>query len=214
MEIKDEGLMFVISADQRGSRAREDLVGPAREAINDQFGDSLALPADRNAGDEIQLLTDSAATVLDITIMLARTGNWSIGIGVGTVRTPLPGAVGEATGDAFIAARDAVTAAKRRQTRVAVRGGDLTDAAWPTAEDAQSLLDPLLELLRRRSGQGWELHDVLTSAPTQADAAHVLGITAAAVSDRAKVAALKIERDARKALVRLLENLATTATTP
>lgn len=205
--------MFVISADQRDSRVSDDLVASARDTINARFGATLTLPADRNAGDEIQILTADAATVLDTTIMLARTGNWSIGIGVGSVRTPLAPTVGEATGDAFVAARDAVTAAKRRQTRVAVRGGVTSDDIWPTALDAQALLDPLLELLRRRSDQGWELHDVLTTVPTQADAANQLGITAAAVSDRARVAALRIEQDARKALVRLLENLATTVTT-
>lgn len=201
--------MFVISADQKSSRTSQDLVGHWRQRLNAQYARKLTLPADRNAGDEIQVLTDDAATVLEIALDLARSGNWSIGIGVGEVRRPLPTETREASGPAFNAARDAVNAAKKHPTRFAVRAdaaGDTT-GAWPSAKDAQAVIDLLLEIRRKRSEQGWELHDTLRSTDTQAEAATVLGISPAAVSDRASAAALKIERQALPTIVRLLENL-------
>jgi hypothetical protein len=201
--------MFVISADQKSSRTTGDLVGHWRELLNKEYGDKLTLPADRNAGDEIQVLTDDAATVLNIALRLARDGNWSVGIGIGTVRRPLPAETREASGPAFSSARDAVTDAKKRPTRFAVRADIAGEApeAWPNSRDAQSVIDLLLEVRRRRSAQGWELHDTLEKASTQAEAARILGITPAAASDRASAAALRIERQAVPTIVRLLENL-------
>jgi len=84
--------------------------------------------------------------------------------------------------------------------------GELAEA-WPNANDVQSVIDLLLELRKKRSEQGWELYDTLEKTSTQADAARTLGITPAAVSDRASAAALKIERQALPSIVRLLENL-------
>jgi hypothetical protein len=204
-----EVLVFVISADQKSSRTTKDLVAQWREVLNQDYADTLTLPADRNAGDEIQVLTADAATVLHIALRLARTGNWSIGIGVGDVRRPLPAETREASGPAFSAARNAVTDAKKRPTRFAVRADVAGEAAqaWPSAQDVQSVIDLLLEVRKRRTEQGWELHDTLETVSTQAEAARILGITPAAASDRASAAALKIERQALPTIVRLLDNL-------
>ena len=48
------------------------------------------LPADRTAGDEIQAATEDARTALAIVLHLTRDGNWSVGLGIGDVRTPCP----------------------------------------------------------------------------------------------------------------------------
>lgn len=201
--------MFVISADQKSSRTTQDLVGQWRDLLNDEYAARLTLPADRNAGDEIQVLTDDAGTVLEIALRLARNGSWSVGIGVGGVRRPLPAETREASGPAFNAARDAVTDAKKRPTRFAVRadGAKESAEAWPNSGDAQNVIDLLLEVRKKRSDQGWELHDILEETRTQAEAARILGITAAAASERASAAALKIERQSLPTIVRLLENL-------
>lgn len=201
--------MFVISADQKSSRTTEDLVSHWRELINREYSATLTLPADRNAGDEIQVLTDNAATVLDIALRLARSGSWSVGIGVGGVRTPLPTETREASGPAFSAARNAVTDAKKRPTRFAVRADAPGEAltSWPNSSDVQCVIDLLLEVRRKRSKQGWELHDTLQKVDSQVEAARRLGITAAAVSDRASAAALRIEQEALPTIVRLLDNL-------
>ena len=95
--------MFVITADQVDSRGRADIVAPTLEALNARFADRLALPPDRNAGDELQVLTADAAAALDLILGLTREGAWSVGLGIGRVRLPLPENTREATGDAFVA---------------------------------------------------------------------------------------------------------------
>src|ERR1700712_445087 len=112
--------MFVITADQVDSRGRADIVAPTLVSFSDRFGSRLARPPDRNAGDELQLLAMDAATALDLVLSLTRAGTWSVGLGVGSVRLPLPEHTREATGDAFVAARSAVGRAKRLPTRLAV----------------------------------------------------------------------------------------------
>lgn len=192
--------MFVVTADQVGSRRRPDLVAPALTELGERFGDRLALPADRNAGDELQALTADPATTLDLVLALTRTGGWSVGLGIGSVRTPLPPSTREATGDAFVAARSAVTRAKRSPARFAAEA-----IAHPEpAADVEALLVLLLTLRASRSAAGWELYDLVSSGLTQAEAGARLGITPQSASDRARAAGLRAELAAHPALTRLL----------
>ncbi|WP_431246897.1 DNA-binding protein [Leifsonia xyli] len=193
--------MFVITADQVDSRHRDDIVTPALASIHDRYGSRLALPPDRNAGDELQVLTADAATALDLVLSLTREAAWSVGVGIGSVRRPLPDQTREATGDAFVAARAAVTRAKRNPSRLAVEA--LLEPE--PATDAEALLALLLTLRERRTAAGWELYDLLASGLTQAEAGARLGITPQSVSDRARAADLRAELAAIPALARLLE---------
>jgi hypothetical protein len=192
--------MFVITADQIGSRSGPDLAGPAVERLQARFGERLSLPVDRNAGDEVQALTADAPTALEVVLALTRTREWSVGLGLGSVRTPLPDQTREASGDAFLAARDAVTRAKRASTRLAVEA-----VADPQrAEDVEAVLGLLLTLRDARSDAGWELYDLVASGLTQAEAGARLGITPQSASDRARAAGLRVELAALPALARLL----------
>jgi hypothetical protein len=221
--------VFVVTADQIDSRGRDDAAGATRDSINKRYGHALALPADRNAGDEIQMLTVEPATALDLVLDLTRTGQWSVGLGCGAVRGPLPEATREASGPAFFSARDAVLRAKRRQTRFAVDvpAGGHTDQAQranapdaaqdadslsTAAENAESLIDLLLVIRDRRTGPGWELFDLLASGLTQQDAAARLSISAPAASSRARAANIKQELAAIPALTKLLHDLDQLAT--
>ena len=196
--------MFVITADQVSSRTTADRVGATLRRMGTAFGDRLALPADRTAGDELQLLFASGPDALEACLALDREHGWSIGVGVGSVRQPLPAGVRESAGGAFIAARAAVDRAKRRSTRFAIEHEHARDAA----ADVQALVDLLLILRARRSAAGWELYDLLTDGgSTQADAAVSLGITPQAASKRANAAGLRAERAAIGPLSRLLDDL-------
>lgn len=213
--------MFIITADQVGSRGGEDIVGDTVSALNREHGDRLALPVDRNAGDELQAMTDDARTALDIVLALTRTGQWSVGLGCGSIRLPLPSATREASGPAFFAARDAVTRAKKRPTRFAAEAGQRAgsegeaphpDASpgrppWPSAHDAEALLNLLLLMRQRRSRAGWELYDLIVTGMAQNEAAARLGISAPAANSRARAAGLQAELASRTGLTRLLENL-------
>ncbi|RQP08948.1 MAG: DNA-binding protein [Microbacteriaceae bacterium] len=193
--------MFAITADQIDSRNRPDHAEAALELLARLGGDRLALPADRTAGDEVQVLTGDARTALDIVLALARTEQWSVGVGIGGVRAPLPSATRAATGDALVAAREAVEAAKRRPTRVALAAGRGTR---PAAETLQAVIDLLLQLRDRRSPEGWELYDLVETGLTQAEAAERLGITPQAASKRAIAAGIRLDAAARDGIVELL----------
>ena len=209
--------MFVITADQVDSRTRADIVGSTLDRLNDAHGSRLVLPVDRNAGDELQALTDHAGTALAIVLELTRDGAWSVGLGIGSVRLPLPAETREASGDAFVAARDAVRRAKKSATRFAVEAVTaLSEGGWPGAPDAEALVNLALVIRERRTPAGWELYDLVSAGLTQAEAAARLGITAPSASSRARAAAVRPELAAVPALTRLLENVdrANTRTDP
>src|SRR5690606_3445233 len=147
--------MFVITADQVDSRSHDDLVAEALGRLADSAVTPV-LPADRTVGDELQLLLTDGAEALEVILRLNRTGQWSIGCGVGSVNTPLPASIREASGPAFIAARKAVERAKKRPSRFALEHAN----AEQEATDAEALLELLLVLRSRRSPEGWEVHEL------------------------------------------------------
>ncbi|TXK19871.1 DNA-binding protein [Homoserinibacter sp. GY 40078] len=200
--------MFAITADQIDSRLGPDLGDVGLQLLAAAGGDRLALPPDRTAGDEVQALTADPQTAVDLVLTLARTGAWSIGLGIGAIETPLPDTTRTATGGALVAARTAVDAAKRRPTRAAVAS---VQPLRPSATTVQAMLDLLLQLRERRSAEGWELYDLVESSLTQADAAARLDITPQAASKRAIAAGLRHDHAARTALAELLAIADTTA---
>lgn len=218
--------MIVVTADQVASRTRADLAGSARDRIQRAHGEALLLPVARNAGDEIQLITRDGRTVVDVVFDLTRDGGWSVGIGCGPVREPLPDDIREASGEAFFAARDAVERAKKSSPRIAVEAGgpgsgdddgdDSSDGSAGdageardrlTAADVEALLTLALLLRERRSDQGWEVYDRIVAGARQTDIADELGVSAPAISSRMKSGNIRAELDAAPALARLLEHL-------
>ncbi|TXN28446.1 DNA-binding protein [Lacisediminihabitans profunda] len=191
--------MFVVTADQVDSRNRPDIADETIRTLTSSLRDGLMLPVDRTAGDEIQMLVKDAHHALAAILSLSRDGQWSVGCGVGGVSTPLPANAREAGGPAFVAARAAVNDAKKRDTRFALRGDSGIDAG-----DAEALVDLLLQLRGRRSPEGWEIYDLMSTGSTQADAAKRLGITPQAASKRARAAAIRAEFAAVVPLERVL----------
>jgi len=208
--------MFVITADQIDSRNDRDRAGDMIDALQERFGDAFALPADQTSGDEIQVIVTDAEAALGAILLLHRSEHWSVGLGVGTVRTPLPASTRQAAGAAFIAARHAVNRAKKADAHVAI-DAPLTDdppadaalgeTCALTVDQVEALLAMLLLLRQRRSAEGWEAVDLLDSGLNQVDIAATLGISTAAVSQRIKVAQHHLEQTAHPAIVRLLEHL-------
>ena len=195
--------VFVITADQVASRRDADRTGALVELLTDRYADQLVLPADQTAGDEIQLVTRSAGTALAIVLDATRIGRWSVGLGVGGIRMPLPDAARKASGSAFIAAREAVGTAKRADGRFALRAeGDPRAAA-----DLEALVRLLLLLRARRTEPGWEVGELMRAGHQQKEAAALLDVSPAAVSARLKAAMWRAEEEARPVLERLLAEL-------
>ena len=195
--------MFVLTVDQVDSRRNADRVAEVIEAGRSGWAAAALLGPDRTAGDEFQALFGSATAALGGALDLLRRGGWSVGVGVGTVTTPVPGTAREATGPAFVSARAAVTAAKRAPHRFAVAA----EAAPRSAEGVQALIDLLLEVRERRSAEGWAATDLLAAGVPQVAIAQRLGISPQAVSLRLRTAGARLELHAVPPLVELLARL-------
>jgi hypothetical protein len=193
--------LFVITADQVDSTRRNDIVGATVSQLNARYSTRLALPVDRNAGDEIQALFAEPEPALALLLELTRTGDWSVGCGIGSVRTPLPPNTREASGPAFVAARDAVERAKKSLHRFAL---SVADGQSLSSNDVAPLLELLLLLRSRRTDEGWELFDLVSSGLSQAEAATRLRISPQAASQRARTAGIRAELAAVTPLARLL----------
>lgn len=194
--------MYVITADQVGSRSSTDLVTATLDQLNDGTL-ALARPAERTVGDELQLVLESPRDTLDVILRLTRAGTWSVGCGVGEVRSPLPASIREATGAAFVSARAAIDRAKKSPTRFALESSDAPERA----ADVEALIDLVLAIRARRSPEGWQIHDLLGEGMTQVEAARRLGISPQAVNDRVQAGHLHVVRAAHDPLVRLLAGL-------
>lgn len=195
--------MIVLTVDQIDSRHDVDRVDIAVRDLVEQHANDFAAAPERTAGDEFQLATRDAAAALEIAFRLVRAGDWSVGLGVGDLDTPLGPSVRALSGSAFVRAREAVTAAKKRSARFAL-----------VADDAGTVqFDPLVRLVlflrERRTDEGWELADLLEAEPelTLTDAGARLGISAQAASQRAQTAGIRLDREAREAITTLLADL-------
>lgn len=197
--------MFVLTADQQGSRRVGDRVEELLQRLQAwQSGRAGVLRGfERTVGDEVQAVAEDATDAVDVALLLLRWGGWSVGIGAGPVDHPLPTTARAGSGAAFVHARTAVERAKTRGRPVplAVEGADAT-----AAQDAEAVLVLLGVLADRRTASGWEVVDALTAAPTvtQDQVAQHLGITQQAVSQRLRTALWSEEVAARPAAGRLL----------
>jgi len=202
--------MFVLTVDQKDSRRVGDRVPDLLAVLVDRPG--LVLPFERTVGDEVQGVLADAIAVVDLVLDLLRRGGWSVGIGAGSVDLPLPPSAREASGTAFVLAREAVEAAKSRvrSVPVAVRG-----ASPSLAADAEAVLALVAAIAARRSPAGWAAIDTLrsvdawaadavTGVARQQEVARRLGVSQQAVSQRLRAALWAEEVAARPAAARLL----------
>ena len=187
-------------ADQVGSRTADDRVPAALAALADL---DATLPFERTAGDEIQGLLDDPRALVTAVTRLTRLGGWRIGLGAGTVDSPMPTSTRAARGPAYLAARAAIDSARGAPAGLAltvapgVSGatyGEVSDAV----QDAEAALWLLRTVLARRSEEGWELMDLLDRGLTNARAAERLGISPSAVSQRlSRASRIEVDRGSR-----------------
>lgn len=197
-------MLAVMTIDQRGSRRDVDRVEDLLTTlVPEQFDgttfDGWLLPFERTAGDEVQGVLTDPALVLELTLRCARARRWSVGIGLGSMRTPIPDSTREASGPAFENARAAVNRAKGTLEAVAVQGPDPAASGY-----AEAVLRTLATVLRRRSSAGWQAVDLIAEGRTQTETADILGISKQAVSQRLHVAWWWHEQALRPVAVHLL----------
>ncbi|MGX1748490.1 sigma factor-like helix-turn-helix DNA-binding protein [Glutamicibacter protophormiae] len=193
--------MIVLTIDQRRSRSSDDKV----EALVKQANATVPVvrPFQRTAGDEIQAVMDDASEAIRLAVMMAASGDWSVGIGFGQVESPLPAETRAGRGSAFEFARVAVERAKNTNAHLAVHG--------PTNE--ASRLEAELQLtaavVSKRRATAWEAGTLADEGMTQQQIAVRLGITQQAVSSRLSAAlwfeANRMMDEAAKSLARQLK---------
>ncbi|WGW13113.1 MarR family transcriptional regulator [Saxibacter everestensis] len=211
--------MFVLTIDQRNSRDSADRVPELLDVLNS--GEWVgAIPFERTVGDEVQGVVLHADAAVDITLQLLQQGDWYVGIGIGTIDSPMPTSSREARGAAFVAARDAVEAAKdeRNGVPVAVRSlpddmAEVDQTALSTV-DAQAVLRLLGRLVQERSEAQWRVVNLIrkklgdgryeTVRGRQKTAAKALGITPQAVSKSLSTSGWTEEEAGRIAAGRVL----------
>lgn len=192
---------YVVTVDRRDSRKQAGSLDMAehRQHLVTSHPKPL-LSWQISAGDELQALYADPGPAVEVALHLAESGDWHVGLGVGGVDTPLPATVNEATGSAFVAAREAVEAAKSASAVAAVRGAD----ADTRATQADALLALLAAVRRRRTDTARQAAEQADRGLTQRRIAEALQIEQSSVSRRLSTALWHEERAARAVLIDLL----------
>lgn len=205
--------MYVLTIDQRHSRTDQDRVPRLLTALAEAEVRCVAT-FERTAGDEVQGLLDDPAAVRTALLTALRDGDWHCGVGVGEVED---GSFATGTragrGPAYLAAREAVKAAKTMPGSVAVRvpheaGAEAT--AW--AADCEAVWTLVAGLVLDRTEAQWRAVDAVDRSPTQAAAAEELGITPTSVAGALRLSHIRQERAAYPVLDRLLAGAHAAAT--
>lgn len=174
--------MFVLTAEEDQATAGGEHIQSTISALRIHLADSshaLALPLERTTGDEFQLVSLTAAPIVTACLFLLAEGRWAIGVGIG------PGQLAysprASRGPAFVAARAAVEAARRRSAvrPIVIHGSDPEGASHATA-----IAQALAAFVMQRSAAGHSAVAAVSAAATQQAAAHALGITQQALSQR------------------------------
>lgn len=190
--------MYALTVDRRGSR--DDPGALLMTEHRDRFDSDFPRPVlgwQISAGDELQALYESAQDVLTTVLALVDERDWHVGVGIGAVDTPLPDNVNEATGPAFVAAREAVTASKE-SGYPAVRG-----TGW--ASHAQAVLTLACAVRERRTPAAREATDLAEQGCTQQQIAATLGIAQSSVSRRLSSALWSQEQATHPAVLSFLQ---------
>ena len=172
--------MIVLTIDQRRSRSSEDKVQAVIEQANSTV--PTIRPFERTAGDEIQAVLDDASEAIRLAVMMAASGDWSVGLGFGQVELPLPAQTRAGRGPAFEHARRAVERAKNTNAHLAV------DASSTEASRLEAELQLTACIVSKRRATAWEAGTLADEGLTQQQIAQRLGISQQAVSSRLSAA--------------------------
>ena len=205
--------MYVLTIDQRHSRTGQDRVPRLLTALAEAEVRCVAT-FERTAGDEVQGLLDDPAAVRTALLTALRDGDWHCGVGVGEVED---GSFATGTragrGPAYLAAREAVKAAKTMPGSVAVRVPHEAGAeATACAAYCEAVWTLVAGLVLDRTEAQWRAVDAVDRSPTQAAAAEELGITPTSVAGALRLSHIRQERAAYPVLDRLLAGAHAAAT--
>lgn len=191
--------MFVLTIDQRASTGDRDRVPDliTQLAALSPAGD-IGAAFERSVGDEVQGVLADPADVVDAALHALRSGRWYVGIGIGHVSLAPGASSREGSGTGFVAARQAVEAAKAAGAQVPLSvvsgtmgrdagGGAAGDEGMRACANAEAVLRLLGRLVQERTEAQWRVADALRRIGAdrhgrQKQVARELGITEQSVS--------------------------------
>lgn len=191
--------MFVLTIDQRRSRADEDRV-PLLLAQLEPI--PVASPFVRTAGDEVQgVITDPEGVVVIIDKLL-RSGKWRCGIGAGAGELFFAKDAPDSRSgrvDAFVLAREALESVKNSRHSIALRS-----RVEEPASEGEALIHLMEALSASRTRRQWEIIETVEARETMSEAAQYLGVSPSAVSQVYAQSARREQRACYGLLRRLL----------
>lgn len=214
--------MFVLTIDQRSSTGDRDRVPDliAQLAALSPAG-NIGAAFERSVGDEVQGVLADPADVVDAALHALRSGRWYVGIGIGHVALAPGSSSREGSGTGFVAARQAVEAAKAAGAQVPVSvvsgtmgrgavGGPAGDEGVRACANAEAVLRLLGRLVQERTEAQWRVADALRRIGAdrhgrQKKVARELGITEQSVSRTMIRSGWQEEWAARPAAAMLLD---------
>ena len=175
-------MFAVVTIDQRGSRkAPQNRADEWAADLNERFAKELIRPFAGTTGDEIQGITKTPNTVVEILLGGIQERAWWLGVGIGKVETPLKQTAARSRGPAFYNARDAVEAAKRSR-----HGFVVLAESDRLSSDLQTVLELLAFLIRRRGHDPmrWRAVELAREGHSTVEIGKAFDITQQAASKR------------------------------
>lgn len=194
-------MLAVMTIDQRSSRdASQNRADEWAADLNERFAKELIRPFATTTGDEIQGVTKTPNTVVEILLGGIQERPWWLGVGIGKVETPLQQTAARSRGQAFYHARDAVEAAKRSRHGFVVR-----TESDRLSSDIQTVLELLAFLIRRRGHDPmrWRAVELAREDRSTVEIGKALDITQQAASKRLLNAGFYEEAQGRELAERL-----------
>lgn len=196
--------MFVLTIDQQRSRTAPDAVPDLLSALAEV---DAVVPFARTIGDEVQGVVESPEDLVAAVLRASHPAQWSIGIGAGSVETPLPPHSRDARGAAFVRARAAVEAAKGELVPLVLEGQPETARAPSiTGVEAQTALRLLVHLVGECTEVQWAVVSAVLDEPgiTQHVLAERLDVSQQFVSKTLRVTAAELIASTRDLAIALL----------
>jgi hypothetical protein len=193
-------MFAVITIDQRKSRgAARNRADEWAADLNASFEDELIRPFEITLGDEIQGVTGTPRTIVEILLRGVRENAWWLGVGIGDVE--LQRTAARSRGPAFYNAREAIEAAKKSHHGFAVRADDER-----LSLDVQTVLELLAFLIRRRGRDPvrWRAVEMAREGKSTVQIGRAFAITQQAASKRLRNAGFSEEVQGRDLAEKLL----------
>ncbi len=187
---------IVVILDQQMSSSSPDRVDEAVRRLTSAMAPGLLRKPVRTAGDEMQAVIGDPAILPSLIELDLRWGDWWLGIGIGEIES-LGETARDSRGPAFVAARAAIDAAKRRRSPPIAVSGDPPELS----ERLQGMCDVVAFLVARRTERQWQVIDVARATGSGSGAARLLDITPQTANEIIRAAGFREQQAVEREII-------------